>query len=76
MTAGYLMGNYRFRSLNLLGGIRYELTESEGTGPVIDNEAARDAAANQLLAYVQGYGFATVNDAYRAAISSTATLPP
>jgi outer membrane receptor protein involved in Fe transport len=72
VTAGYAMSNFKFNRLGVLAGVRYELTEGKGTGAVTDNEAARDAALNQMLAYVQGKGYATINDAYQASLSPTA----
>ncbi len=72
VSAGYAMGNFRFGRLNVLAGVRYELTEGKGTGPVVDNEAARDAALNQLLAHVQSRGYATINDAYHATLAPMA----
>ena len=72
VTAGYAMANFKLGRLGVLAGVRYELTEGEGTGAITDNEAARDAALNQMLAYVQGKGYATINDAYQASLSPTA----
>jgi outer membrane receptor protein involved in Fe transport len=72
VTAGYAMGNFNLGSLGVLAGVRYEVTEGSGTGAIADNEAARDAALNQLLAHVQSKGYATISDAWQAAVSPTA----
>lgn len=63
VSAGYLMANTKIKRFGILLGARYELTEGKGTGPVADNEAARDAAIADLLAYVQSQGYATINAA-------------
>jgi TonB-dependent receptor len=72
VTAGYWMSNFNFGRLGVLAGVRYELTEGEGTGAIADEERARDAALNQLLAHVQSKGYTTINDAWQASLSPTA----
>lgn len=63
VTAGYAMAGGKVGRLNVLVGLRYELTQGTGEGPIADNEAARDAAIADLLGYVKSQGYATVNDA-------------
>lgn len=69
VAGGYGMATIKITpKLSLLGGLRYETTTDEGSGPAADNRAARDAAIADLLAYVQSKGYATI-----AAAPSTVT---
>lgn len=63
VLGAYAMHNVTFRRLNVLLGLRFERTASEGEGPAVDNEGARDAAIADLLSHVRSQGYATVNAA-------------
>jgi TonB-dependent receptor len=63
VLGAYAMQNIRINRLNVLLGLRWERTDSEGQGPAVDNEGARDAAIADMLAYVRSQGYATINAA-------------
>lgn len=73
VTAGYLMGNVRFGKLTALIGARYERTQTEGTGPILDIDAGRNAAIADYRNWLVAYNTANGTTYYAVTAGDTGT---
>ncbi len=64
VEGGYGMFNLKLWGLSALLGVRYERTQQSGRGQITDNDATAERAAEMLMDYVRGYGYADITAAY------------